>query len=936
MVCRESLYQILAMYIGFNKGLTLLGSIMLFAVIGYGQDQSTEEFLYKGDLLFAEGKYEEAIFQYEEAILQFRLVDDLNRYAVANLKVAEAYNRLGRTTAGLHLGQEMLIFIAENGISDKSTLAEAYNVVGDAYLNLGRNDQAVESLLKSRDLFVSSGHEQSRELASCYNDLGIVYWNNGNKELALQYHQNALEIRSKLYGSDHVEIADSYNNIGLVESEDDFFGAFIDFNKALTIYKKLYGDTHPKVAQTLNNLALINDNEGNYDQALEQLNEVLEIWNKVYADEHPNKAFTLSSIGRVYYNKEDYEQAKIFQERALKVYHILYGENHPEIANTLNLLGSITLTSGEFKESINYYQKAIYANLYSQELKEIYESPTLENYYNADILLYSLQQKAKAFETYHYNQTLKMRDLNAALKTLELADELLTHIRQIRLGEKDKIALSAKASEIYEAAISLCYGISDVSPKPKFYLQKAFDFVEKSKSAALLSAINDTNAKEFAGIPSELIAKEDTLKVGIAFYEQQLAEYSGTEKESDISKELLLLNNAYNDFIKTLENDYPSYYNLKFNVDYVKLPELQRNLDDGTAYLTHFITQDYKRIFMFFVTNKTLKVERKELDDRFVKHVSGLRNAIKYDVKKQLVQSTRLLYTELFPSKRDKRVSQLIIVPDGILGTIPFEVLLSEDVELANIDYHHLPYLIRDYNMSYDNSATLYVQRRKEIIEYQGASEDILLVAPVDFSGSQNGSVPIALNNLPDSENEINEIKRLFSADGKGSKLLVNRTATESRFKKEDLKRYKYLHFATHGMVNESKPQLSRIFLKNGPEDTEDGSLYSGEIYNIDINADLVCLSACETGLGKITKGEGIIGLSRALLYAGAENLIVSLWTVADKSTSELMINFYNNHLHTTTYSSYSGALRKAKMQLIEGEEFARPYFWAPFILIGE
>ena len=165
---------------------------------------------------------------------------------------------------------------------------------------------------------------------------------------------------------------------------------------------------------------------------------------------------------------------------------------------------------------------------------------------------------------------------------------------------------------------------------------------------------------------------------------------------------------------------------------------------------------------------------------------------------------------------------------------------------------------------------------------------------------------------------------------------MVKRNATEKKFKNEDLRRYKYLHFATHGMVNESKPQLSRIFLKNSEDDDEDGSLFSGEIYNINIHADLVCLSACETGLGKVSKGEGIIGLSRALLYAGAENLIVSLWTVADKSTSELMIDFYNNHLHTTTYNTFSGALRKAKLKLIQNQEFSRPYYWAPFVLIGE
>ena len=127
-------------------------------------------------------------------------------------------------------------------------------------------------------------------------------------------------------------------------------------------------------------------------------------------------------------------------------------------------------------------------------------------------------------------------------------------------------------------------------------------------------------------------------------------------------------------------------------------------------------------------------------------------------------------------------------------------------------------------------------------------------------------------------------------------------------------------------------PALSRIFLK--PDEKEDGSLYTGEIYNLNINADLVTLSACETGLGKVAKGEGIVGLSRALQYAGANNIIVSLWQVADESTSQMMIEFYKYNLNND-HHGYNTALRHAKLSLLDSEKYARPYYWAPFILVG-
>ena len=162
----------------------------------------------------------------------------------------------------------------------------------------------------------------------------------------------------------------------------------------------------------------------------------------------------------------------------------------------------------------------------------------------------------------------------------------------------------------------------------------------------------------------------------------------------------------------------------------------------------------------------------------------------------------------------------------------------------------------------------------------------------------------------------------------------MNSDASEALIKANNLKNYKYLHFATHGMVNESKPELSRVFLC--PKGDEDGSLFSGEIYNLKINADLVTLSACETGLGKIAEGEGIVGLSRSLMYAGAENLVVSLWQVADASTAQLMIDFYKEHLYHSENDLFSDDLRKAKLKLLNSENYYNPYYWAPFILVGK
>jgi CHAT domain-containing protein/predicted negative regulator of RcsB-dependent stress response len=903
--------------------------LALFMVTTYSFGQSEGEAILKeANSFFEKGDYNQALeyFQKAESACDSNIESGLSMFC--NLKIAETTTRLGDA----QLGFEMCSAIDTQAIEDSLLLAELYSVRGDALLNLGKNNAALEDLHHAQKLFQSSGDQNEKELSDCYNDLGVAYWNNGNNDLALQYLQNALEVRKELFGVNHPLVADSYNNIGLVNAEINTFSSVVYFNNALKIYQTIFNQNHPKIALTLNNLALQSDEQEDYDRALDYLQQVAAIWEATYEGEHPNKAFTAFSIGNVYYHQGEYEQALKYEDMALKSYRALYGEKHPEIANIYNLEGNIYMTQGMYKSAIGSFQSAIYANLSGQKKVDDYSMPTLENYYNADILLNSLIQKARALQDFHYNKSLKFRDLKAALNTLELADELVSHIRQIRLGEKDKLALSALASEIYESGVILTFQMSEVTVKKKYYREKCFDFVEKSKSSVLLSAIQDTNAKQFSGIPPELLEKEEQIKTAIAYQERLLASNKSKEKEAPIKKDLLRLNNDYNAFVKKLETDYPNYYNLKFNVSHISLTHLQKELSPQTMFITHFVTED--RVFTFYVNDKGLKIFNEQKVDEFDKQVAGLRNAIKYDMKDALVSSTSRIYTQLFPGKLSKKTNQLIIVPEGNLATIPFEVLLAGKKIDGNQAYGQLPFLIKKYRISYDNSATLYVQRKKEIEAYEGQTNDILLVAPISFGAYSYEGLAGKLNNLPGTKDEINEIKYLFKAKEYAAALLTERQATKSNLLNDEVKKYKYIHFATHGVVNESEPKLSRIFLT--PGDSENGSLYSGEIYNIDINADLVCLSACETGLGKISKGEGLIGLSRALLYAGAKNLVVSLWTVSDVSTSTLMVDFYNNHLHSSTYNTFSGALRKAKLSLLSDEQYSKPYYWAPFILIGE
>jgi CHAT domain-containing protein len=273
--------------------------------------------------------------------------------------------------------------------------------------------------------------------------------------------------------------------------------------------------------------------------------------------------------------------------------------------------------------------------------------------------------------------------------------------------------------------------------------------------------------------------------------------------------------------------------------------------------------------------------------------------------------------------------------------------LLSEKVKIEGLEFSELPYLINSYNISYQSSIIfLQYEINKSETQYNFAGFAPVFADEVSETNKSTNKETVVFqlkraveindktySELPESKNEVEGILNLFIEKNFTGNNFISTDAKEEIVKLGLMKDYRFLHIATHGFINEEKPKLSGIIFtdKNNPP-AEDGILYSSEIYNLSLNADLVVLSACESGLGKIVKGEGLIGLTRGFIYSGAKNVLVSLWQVADKSTSELMIEFYKNILDGKNYSS---SLREAKLKLIKDGIYSYPLEWSPFVLIG-
>lgn len=838
-----------------------------------------------------------------------------------NCKRAQALIRSGKLADAQALIAQLQVASDQLSTNKDFALALIGSSKGTLYLNQGRNDLAIEAVQAAIAAFESAGKSSSLEAADAIATLGIIYNVTGKAQQAEEQLLKALALRKALLPENHELIAATYNDLGLVYTSLDADKSLDYYDQALAIYQELHGDSHPKIAIANTNLGVIYRELEFYGDAINSLETALSIWEKVYSQAHPSKAFVLSNLGQTYIKMGDTKAGEAFYDRALKMYEESYGRKHPDLASTFNAIGNIKRAQRKYDEAIGYYQKALQANVVDFESDDVIINPSGENYYNGNVLLYSFLYKAEAFEAKYFGETLKFGDLLLSMASIKKGDELLENLRNQISNESDKIALGVMANELYVDGVRVAHTLATNAIRKKPYQELTFYFAEKSKSAVLQDAISDSNAKSFAGIPAELLEEEKYLKALAAYCNQQLAQKPSPEEEQSLRDILFKVNRDYESYVKNLESKFPEYFNLKFNSAAPSISQIQSKLNGQTALLSYFMDEKNNRLYTFIITHKKYKIIDNEIPTEFDKLITGLRNSLFYNEANTYINTAETLSKVIIPSI-PRGITHLVIIPTGRMGVIPFEALLSGHHN-KTIDYNQLPYLLNHYSISYEFSAGLILQKNTTPTT---AAPSILLCAPVEFDSSTN------LNTLPGTEEEVNEIAKLFTSHNLKNETLIKAEADEDQIKSGAIKEYQYLHFATHGIVDEQNPELSRIFLSQGKN--EDGNLYSGEIYNLELNADLVTLSACETGLGKISKGEGVIGLSRALVYAGARSIIVSFWNVADASTSQLMRNFYTQLL-TKNNNDFAAALRASKLKMISEKTYAAPYYWAPFIILG-
>lgn len=896
----------------------------------------------------AETLYQKALqIVANNAIAESKLDVFYNNHGLYCKQIGDYKQALSDMEKSLTIKQKLY---GENDIRYANTL----NNIGTIQTRLGNFNKADKYYNQAEQIITSVSGDKSLAICEVYINKGNLYNHLGQNTLALDYYNKALDIKAGNGQAEDKNLAPIYNNVGAVyQNIEDYRLAQFFFKKSLDIYVKYNGEDSQETAEAYNNLANVMLNTGKTNEAIGYYKKAYFIYSDITGVNPTLIGNTTNNIATAYLQTERYDSAQFFYNQSIDIYKKVFDNKHPYLALIYNSMGDINIKTGKYADAIEYYGKALDAN--HENFNHNTDSlPDKNGCFDQNIILNTLLSRASAY-TQQYLQDRKTANLTYALNHFVLCDELIANLRRSALTKTDKLNLGNIAVKCYEGALEICTELlnSQLSANQRASYEKlAFAYIEKSKSNSLLESMAGQDAMKLANIPAELQERENQLSADVMYYEKQLAENPKTASQIRVS--LLNANKAYYTFIKKLESDYPDYRQLKLADNSVELAELQKQIKDGTQLRMYMLGQEL--VYIVCITNSRFEINTAPMCKNLADTVRLYRNSMTQSSQKALIDFSRLsksLYKTLFPDSIADDIKTLVVVPDGALNQIPFESLNAGNVG-SSTDYVNFDFLIKKYSVSYAYSATLYY---RDIARDKGKnSAGWLGMAPVFTKGKYQG---IELNSkfgkkdktyndlqlvnddklsaLASSEGEVRSIYTMFNNQSIKSQAYLWGCANKQNFCNDSIVKVKYIHLATHGFVNSENPELSGIQLSPMVGDAQNGVLYSNDVYAMKLNCDLLVLSACETGLGKIMKGEGIVGLSRAFLYAGASNLMVSLWKVSDNSTSKLMVEFYRQMLDKNNAGlTYAELLQKAKQLLLLDKVYSRPYFWAPFIVIGD
>ncbi|MCC5904874.1 MAG: CHAT domain-containing protein [Balneolaceae bacterium] len=836
-----------------------------------------------------------------------------------------------------------VLYDEEKTIDVINVLAMAHNNIGVTYRRLGMIDKTLDHYATNLDMVRGAFGSDHIELAYAYNSMGTVYFLYGDYGTAGDYFYRSAVIFQTNQGDESPGYATAINNSGAsFYRMRDFERAAEMFEMAQRIKEYTLGQNHPETALGYSNLGSIYTENENFEKAEENFRLSIKIRRDYYGEGHPNLASPLLQFGTFYIRVGDYNSAREFLHEALELIETSIGKNHPEAWEIRIHIGRSYIEEQKFEEGRRYVQEALWMMIDESGITPG-QNPEMSLLSHPVQFLFALQVMGDLhLKSYQTNSG--AGHLFDAFYYYEFAIDVIDFLQTNFQNEASKLSLIDQHYSIYTNSIKASYYLYKETGQER-WIDEIYQTSEMSRSKIALQLLQEMDARSIAGVSEEVLEKEMELNSRMTGLYQQLntEQAKGDEADQDLiiqyRDSIFYLNEEIVRFMQGLEQQYPAYYELKYDRQLAERYELQALLTEDETLVKYVLGE--VDIFIIVVDSENISVTKTKKNEDLADKIRDLREGVTADSLDAIVRNSASLFEQLIePVLSEIRTNSLIIVPDQELHYLPFELLLSE--KPGHNDYSRFPYLIKKKQIKYAPSATILQRMTQNRPE---RPRNLLAMAPFnqsvdDFNTYQSVSERYYTNlsPLPLTRYETREIASLFrKRQGLAeyifpnhTDILLDRSASKEFITNQSLNSYSWIHFATHAFVNESHPNLSGIAFWGDEEN--DGILYLNEIYNLRMNADLVVLSACETGMGTAYRGEGLIGFTRAFIHAGAANLVVSMWRVNDQPTSDLMIRFYR---YIREGHSYGESLRNAKIDLIAHPDYAEPRHWAAFILQG-
>jgi CHAT domain-containing protein len=785
------------------------------------------------------------------------------------------------------------------------------------YFYNGDFSKALE--MYDRSIFLNYLIKNHVGLGNSYRCKGDIYLHNGNYLKALDMYEKALssfEIfgEPRGFGSVYLQKGNIYLKSGGIPRARDMF------KKALPFFEKAgdlldQGNTNFFIGDTYLHT-------GKDKKALEMYEKAVPFFEKT--GELRGQGTVYLRRGDIFLKKKKYSEALEMYEKAIP-----YFEKAGAIINQANAyrgIGDINFKNAEYSKALDMYEKAHMLDIKIGDL--VSEASTL-------------CRKARFFARQGKKK-----------KTLSLYEKAIDNIEKIRGQTASSAMKMSFLKEAYED-----YQEATVFLLENKYDKRGFVCVESLKARVFLDRLSEGLVPLEKGLKPGLKEKQDQLVGKLSFLSKEMytTDLKEEKKLQQLKEQYRKTEDEFEELLIKIRLENPLYAAVRYPQP-VSVRELQKNvLKKGEILLSYFISQE--KTYVFLISKKRFKVVPLEVKAEKIKsHVNLFLRAIKENNTRDMKMYGQLLYRGLIKpiEAKLKGSRDIIIIPHGHLEKIPFDSFIIGEAKSDRPIF-----LLEKYRLKYVQSASILSILRKHYHRDRETKNFIAFGDPVyDYEKFKQSKVepgstppPRALadeikhvlrgrydraggtwKRLFQSGEEIKAIARLFENKSQKCMVYLRDQATEDNAGSADMKDFDFIHFACHGLLNDDFQSL--VLSQDIPGSQEDGYFTLNEIMNCDYNAKLVVLSACQTGSGKMERAEGVTGLTRAVMYAGAPAVIASLWHVDDPATKELMVTFYRNMLEKNL--NKAEALRQAKLEMIKNKKYRSPLLWSAFIMYGE